>query len=207
VLYDLSGLYVRAGQRPAAEGLLRQVLKLEPSHAGASNDLGYFWAEAGTNLAEAESLTRAAVAAEPASPTMLDSLGWVLYKRGRFAEAREVYDRALAATATPDAKDDAVAAEQPDPVMLDHVGDVCYRLNDKEAAARSWDRSRQRLTEMGDEATQREDLKPLKLQLQQKQRQLQAGQPVTVAPVVETPTTAASRPAQAGAQRGTGEAR
>ena len=145
VLYDLSGLYVRAGQSPMAEGLLRQVLKLEPSHAGASNDLGYFWAEAGTNLAEAESLTRAAVAAEPASPTMLDSLGWVLYKRGRFAEAKEVYDRALAATATPDAKDDAAAAaaaEPPDPVMLDHVGDVCYRLNDKEAAGRSWERSR-----------------------------------------------------------------
>src|SRR5204862_4847671 len=104
------------------------------------------------------SLTRAAVAAEPQSATMLDSLGWVLYKRGRFAEAREVYDRALAATATPGAKDET-ANEQPDPVMLDHVGDVLYRLDDREAAGRSWARSRQRLTEMGDEATEREDLK------------------------------------------------
>jgi hypothetical protein len=87
------------------------------------------------------------------------------------------------------------------------MGDVCYRLNDKSAAAKAWDRSRQRLTEMGDEATEREDLKPLKLQVQQKQRQLQSGQPVTVSPVVETPQAPASRPAQAGAQTGTGAQR
>jgi hypothetical protein len=139
---------------------------------------------------------------------MLDSLGWVLYKRGRFAEAREVYDRALAATTAPAAAADGTPdAEKPDPVMLDHVGDVCYRLNDKDAAARAWDQSRQRLTEMGDEATERDDLRPLKLQLQQKQRQLQSGQPVTLAPVVESPGAPASRPAQAGAPTGTGAPR
>ena len=227
VLYDLSSLYTKAGQGPQAEEVLKRVLDLDPSHSGAGNDLGYLWAEQGKNLDRAEALTRAAADAEPENPSLLDSLGWVLYKRGRFGEARQVFERALALAEARVANPDEAAPENgpgnkpetkpgdksdtrpaggeakpdaADPVLLDHLGDVMYRLNDPASAGRFWERCQRRLAALGDAAAERDDLKPLKLQIQQKRRQLQAGQPVAVAPVVEEPPT--TRPVRTGAATG-----
>jgi hypothetical protein len=78
-------------------------------------------------------------------------------------------------------------------VVLDHMGDVLYRLNDRDAAGRFWERSHKRLGASDMANSSREDLKPLRLQLQNKQRQLKAGDPVSVAPVVEAADQPAAR--------------
>jgi tetratricopeptide (TPR) repeat protein len=182
VLYQLAQFYVQIQQRPTAQDVLEQVLKLQPHHAGANNDIAYFWAEEGKNLAQAEALARMAVDAEPDDASLLDSLGWVLYKRGRFQEARQVLQRALPADII---ESDAAAAEV-DPVVLDHLGDVMYRLRDSTAAARLWQRTAARLAEA---AAPRNDLKALRLQVLHKQEQLKAGEPVSVAPIPEAPQT------------------
>ena len=165
VLYDLSSLYLQNDQKDIAKDVLRQVLAIDPAHAGAANDLGYFLAEQGQSLTEAEALIRRAVEAEPFNSSFLDSMGWVLYKLGRFAEAQKFLERA----AGPDA----------DPVVLDHLGDDQYRLGDKDAASKSWKQAGERLLAAGDT---RDDLKGLQQQLLQKQQELDAGRPVTVAP-------------------------
>jgi Tfp pilus assembly protein PilF len=133
------------------------------------------WADDGRNLAEAETMIRLAVNAEPDNAAYLDSLGWVLYKRGRFEESH----RHLAeATNT---------ADQPDPVVLDHLGDVLYRLHRRQEAMDAWQRSLERLSAPRQD---RQDLKKLKLQLKQKIEQQKGGQPVNVAPVAQTGTQA-----------------
>ena len=48
-----------------------------------NNDLGYLYAEQGKNLEKAETMIRKAVADEPENSAYLDSLGWVLFKRGK----------------------------------------------------------------------------------------------------------------------------
>jgi tetratricopeptide (TPR) repeat protein len=211
VLYDLSQAYNRLGQRQTAEDVLQQVLKLDPLHAGASNDLGYAWAVQGRNLGEAEALARVAVTAEPDNAALLDSLGWVLYKRGRFDEAREALEQAVgpAFLAGLTGGDDAATREaRVDPVLLDHLGDVMYRLHNAEAAGKLWERSWARLGEMvgappDRDGDLREELVPLRLELQQKQRQLKAGRPVTVAPVAEPiPTSSPAPPTTRAARAG-----
>jgi tetratricopeptide (TPR) repeat protein len=172
VLYDLSSLYLENDQKDVAKDVLRQVLALDPTHAGASNDLGYFLAEQGQNLTQAQALIRRAVDAEPFNSSFLDSMGWVLYKLGRFAEAQKFLERA----AGPDA----------DPVVLDHLGDDQYRLGDKEAASKSWKQAGDRLLAAGDS---RDDLKGLQQQLLQKQQELDAGRPVNVAPSTQPAAT------------------
>lgn len=170
MLYSLSGLMARDEQKLGAEQILREVLRLEPDYPAASNDLGYFLTEEGRNMAEAEVLIRAAVTAEPFNTSFLDSMGWVLYKRGRFAEARKFLERA------------ASPASDADPIVLNHLGDDEYRLGERDAAAQSWKQAGQRIAVTGEE---REDLKGLTQQLIQKRQQLDAGQPVDVAPVIE----------------------
>ncbi|MDB5354665.1 MAG: Tetratricopeptide 2 repeat protein [Phycisphaerales bacterium] len=183
LLYSLSAINARVGRKDESESLLREVLRLDPSHPGAANDLGYVMTEQGRGLAEAESLIRGAVQAEPHNASFLDSMGWLLYKRGRFEEARIFLDRAVGGAKAGE------AGPQPDPVVLDHRGDVLYRLGRREAAAADWQRAAERVTELrGNRDDAPDDVKTLRQGLQNKARQLKEGQAVEVAPI-EPPAT------------------
>jgi Tfp pilus assembly protein PilF len=155
------------------EQVLEQVVKIDPQHAAACNDLGYSWADEGKNLARAEQLVRVAVAKEPDNQSFLDSLGWVLYKRSSFQEARSRLEEAIGTSSLPD------------PVVLDHLGDTLYRLNQRAAAQSQWKHSQERLGKPS--ADERDEYKQLRLQLQQKLKQAEAGADVTVAPVAQEP--------------------
>ncbi len=167
LLYSLTQLYHLIGQTATSEQLLQQVIHLDPTHAGASNDLGYEWADEGKNLSQAETLIRVAVAAEPDNESFLDSLGWVMYKQGKFDEAKKYLEQAVG------------PADLPDPVVLNHLGDALYRLSKSSDAAKVWERS---LKGIGDGDVDRDDLKELRPQLQQKIKAVQSNQPADVAP-------------------------
>jgi tetratricopeptide (TPR) repeat protein len=203
LLYQVAHLYGRVGQKATTEAVLREALALEPNHAPAANDLGYSLAEEGRDLEQAEALARLAVAAEPGNASFLDSLGWVLYKRGRFDEARQHLERSVGAGASGAAADAPGGAETgvgpgapaaddgPDAVVLDHLGDTLYRQGNEAAAGAQWERAARRILAMPPEERDRDDLKQLRLQLERKRKQLEAGQPVSVAPVTEQPPRAA----------------
>jgi tetratricopeptide (TPR) repeat protein len=169
-LYAAAGLYTRVDQKLKSEDVLEQVLRVDPQHVSASNDLGYFWADQGKNLAKAEALIRAAVEAEPDNESFLDSLAWVLYKRGEFLQSRKFLQQAIA------------SSESPDPVMLDHLGDVMYQLNDTTQAQELWKRS---LTGITTANVERSDLAPLRLKLEAKLKQASSGGKVNVAPTAQ----------------------
>lgn len=170
-LYLLAHVYQNINQQQRTEDVLGDVLKLEPGNVLANNDLGYMWADAGKNLDKSEAMIRVAVEAEPTTSAFLDSLGWVLYKRGKFAEAHQYLDKAVK------------VAEYPDPVVLDHLADSLYRLDRRPEALEVWKRSLKRLDEM---RSDRDDLKKLRLEVRQKIAQQEGGKPVNVAPIVES---------------------
>src|SRR5690606_1485912 len=130
------------------------VVRLDPSHAAASNDLGYSWADEGRRLDEAEALIRIAVEAEPVNHAFLDSLGWVLYKRSKFEEAREYLERAIG------------EAVRPDPVVVDHLGDTLYQLGHPDQAKAQWQRAMELLPE--EPRMDRPDQRDLRQELQRK---------------------------------------
>jgi len=177
-LYYVAHMYEAIDRKEVTEQILQEVVRLDPRHCGACNDLGYTWADAGRNLDRAEALVRVAVDAEPDNQSFLDSLGWVCYKRGRFAEARDYLERAIG------------SANRPDPVVLDHLGDVLYRLDRQGDAAMVWKRSLGRIGQLDGD---RDDLKALKEELEEKLKESGAGQPVKVAPIVSAP----AKPSQA----------
>jgi tetratricopeptide (TPR) repeat protein len=185
-LYYVAQLYNRVRQKEQSQGTLEEVLRLAPDDPGANNDLGYTWADDGKNLERAERMIRHAVEAEPDNPSFLDSLGWVLYKRGSFEEARHYLQQSAAGSDGP-----------ADPVVLDHLGDTLYRLHDLSGAVSHWKRSLEQLSGGID----RDDLAALRPSLQDKLRQADQGQPVKVAPSLGGSTTdpvgAPDRPARA----------
>ncbi len=126
LMYRKSNVFSIQDKLDQAEQLLVQVLKEDPEHVVANNDLAYFWADQNRNLEQALAMTRKAVAARPQQGAYLDSLGWVLYKMGDF---RESVRRLEEARTKPDGQH---------PVILDHLGDAQWRLGNAEEAKRHW---------------------------------------------------------------------
>ncbi len=59
----------------------------------------------------------------------VDSLGWVLFRRGQIDDARKELERAT------------TLDESGDPVIYDHLGDVYQRLKMRPEATRAWQRA------------------------------------------------------------------
>ncbi len=125
----LSAIAVQQNNLSQGEEWLEQVLDEFPGDVGAMNDLGYIWADQNKNLRRALAMTERAVAAEPDNAAYRDSLGWALYRVGRYDEALENLKKAVA------------KEEDPDGVILDHLGDIYQALNQTDQARDAWRRA------------------------------------------------------------------
>ncbi len=92
--FRLAVLYEKQHKRDDSIQEIKKVLKLEPNNPDAQNFLGYTYAESGINLDEAEKLVREALQAKPNSGHIIDSLGWVFYKKGQYGKAVAELERA-----------------------------------------------------------------------------------------------------------------
>jgi tetratricopeptide (TPR) repeat protein len=142
---ELYQVYSAKREFTKAEDQLQLILKDEPDDALAHNNLGYLWADQGKNLDEAERLIRKAIELDEQQKrtrprfsmdddrenyAYLDSLGWVLFRKGQFLAAKGWLERALALTGGED-----------DPTIWDHLGDVHARLNEPARARAAWQRA------------------------------------------------------------------
>ena len=134
----LSNLSVIAGDIPQAEEWLEEVLDEFPEDVGALNDLGYIWADQGKNLERALEMVRMAVDAEPENEAYLDSLGWALFRLGRYQEAIAELKK-------------ATSGDEPDPTILDHLGDAYEAVGDIAAAVDCWERAAEGLATSDDQ--------------------------------------------------------
>lgn len=67
----------------------RAAAKRWPESSVTLNALGYTLADRSDQYREAERLIRKSLKLDPENPAIIDSLGWVLYKRGRYDDALE----------------------------------------------------------------------------------------------------------------------
>jgi Flp pilus assembly protein TadD len=94
VAYQRAILLERAGRTAEAVKALEAQHRARPRDATLSNALGFILADHNRTLPRAQMLIRTALAAEPDNPAILDSLGWVSYRRGAVAAALPLLERA-----------------------------------------------------------------------------------------------------------------
>ncbi len=128
LLYARGISHERLGQWEAAEADFRKALELNPEQPQVLNYLGYSLVEKQIKLDEALDMIERAVAARPDSGYIVDSLGWVLFRLGRYEEAVEHMER-------------AVELMPVDPVVTDHLGDVYWAVGRKLEAQFQWRRA------------------------------------------------------------------
>ena len=121
IRFFLGTLLDEVGQ---TESMLRQmqiVVEMDKAYVPALNYLAYTYAEKEVNLDKAEELAQRALKFKPKDAYILDTMGWVLFKKGQFKEAVKHLS----------------AAHQIRPsesIIAEHLGDAYYKLRSFEKA-------------------------------------------------------------------------
>lgn len=127
-LYLRGICYERLKQWDKAVADFKRVLELKPDNADALNYLGYTWVDRNENLEEAFDMIRRAVALQPNSGAIVDSLGWAHYKLGEYEKARVQLEK-------------AVELSPSSATIIDHLGDVYWKVGRFREAGYQWERA------------------------------------------------------------------
>lgn len=123
--FFLGSMQDRLGSSEKTVKSMKRVLEIDANHVQALNFLAYTYAEQNHSLDEAEKLVRRALEFQPNDGYILDTLGWVLFKKGETAEAVKVLEAAY-------------KAQPGEAVIAEHLGDAYYRLQLPEKAKRMY---------------------------------------------------------------------
>jgi tetratricopeptide (TPR) repeat protein len=124
LLYDYAMDAEKTNQLDICETTLRKIIELSPKNQQAYNALGYTFAERNMRLDEAYKLIETALNLAPDDPFIIDSMGWVQFRRGKLKEAEELLRRAYAI--------------KPDPEIAVHLGEVLWARGQKADAHKLW---------------------------------------------------------------------
>ncbi len=118
--FFLGTIQDRMGDKRKVVEQMKKVIEMDPNHVQGLNYLAFTYAESNNNLEEAEKLVRRALEIEPHDGYILDTLGWILYKKGKFQESIKVLEAAL-------------KSQPNESIIAEHLGDAYnkHQLVDK----------------------------------------------------------------------------
>ncbi len=125
LFYERGVAHERSKQWDAAEADFLKALELRPEEPRVLNYLGYSWIDQGVHLDRARKMIEKAVSKRPNDGYVVDSLGWVFYRLGRYDDAVKHLER-------------AVELRPQDPIINDHLGDAYWRAGRKLEARFQW---------------------------------------------------------------------
>ena len=111
--FYLGTLYDRLGERGKSIFQMKKVIEIDSNHVQGLNYLAYTYAEASENLDEAEQLALRALDLQPNDGYILDTVGWVYFRRGETEEAIRYLEA-------------AISQKPNEAVVAEHLGDAYY---------------------------------------------------------------------------------
>lgn len=129
----LGDIYYEANDTTASFRMYQNAITFDDSNAMAKNNYAYFLSQQGGDLDKAEELSRSSLSGFDAdNPTYLDTYAWILYLKGKPAEALEWQQKAVSHIE----EEDSSGAE-----IYDHLGDIKAALSDWPGAIEAWQKA------------------------------------------------------------------
>ncbi|MCP3887611.1 MAG: tetratricopeptide repeat protein [Desulfobulbaceae bacterium] len=121
LLFEYGLLLEKKGEHQNALSKMEMVLSLQSNHPEALNFIGYTWADNNIHLEKALLYIQKASELKPDNGFIMDSLGWVYFRQGKYEEAAKTLEKSL-------------LLEPEDPHIYEHLGDVYTALENYEKA-------------------------------------------------------------------------
>jgi tetratricopeptide (TPR) repeat protein len=123
--FFLGSMHDRMDNREELIKHMKPVLEIEPEHVHALNYLAYTFAEMGKHLDEAEVHAKRALEQMPDDGYILDTYGWVMFKKGDISLATQSIERAM-------------KLQPNEAIIAEHLGDVYFAQHLAEKARRMY---------------------------------------------------------------------
>lgn len=127
MLVSLGDAYNTENHYGSSDSCYKAALTLQPNNVTALNNYSYHLSLRGENLDEAERMSAKSLKLRPDEATFMDTYGWVLYRQGRYKEAKVYILKAIESNKS-----------EADPALWEHLGDIEYKLGNKEEAVEHW---------------------------------------------------------------------
>ena len=147
----LGDLYHLKGLNTDAYAAYDSALVYRPDNIGALNNYAYYLSVERKHLDKAEEMSYRTVKAEPANSTYLDTYAWILFVKGKYAEARIYIDQAMQ------------NGGDKSSVVVEHCGDIYYQNNERGKALEYWIQAEKLATKPPEDKSEIRDEKELKL--------------------------------------------
>ena len=122
----LGDLYHTKKMNAEAYAAYDSALVYKDDNIGVLNNYAYFLSVERKNLDKAEEMSYKTVKAEPTNNTYLDTYAWILFEKGKYAEARIYIDQAIQ------------HGGMESSVVVEHCGDIYYHCGEAEKALEFW---------------------------------------------------------------------
>ncbi len=133
IIYARALFAARVGNIEQSISDFRILIEREPDDPDFLNAFGYTLADMTDRYDEARGMIERALAFKPDEPAIIDSMGWVLFKLGDFAQAISYLERAFEMTG-----DGEIGA---------HLGEVLWKTGELNAARETWNKAKEKFPE------------------------------------------------------------
>ncbi len=142
LIYQIASLAASDERFAQAAGMYEYLLKdVDPQHGMAANDYGYQLLEDDTDRPKATKFLQLALILEPEDDNVLDSVGWLRYKQGRFADDKDNGGPDGIGAISLLSKAVKRMGMDTNPTILDHYGDALWMSGKKDEAQAIWRKS------------------------------------------------------------------
>ncbi len=151
--------HIYSQQKKMDEALIeyKHVVTLAPDSPIGYNELAYHYAESGTNLDEGLEYALKAAELAPKDTAILDTLGWVYFKKRNFNKAVESLET-------------AIASRQNSPTIRYHLGMAHYKNRNINSALNEFKNSLKISTRFREASKAKDMIEMIESQLNQKQK-------------------------------------
>lgn len=131
----LADIYKEMGKISDAHRYYELALKHHEHNANVLNNYAYSLVEEGEDLEKAEWLASRAMKLNSEDKNLLDTYGWIFYKKGNYSLAKLYLRKAI-----------NLSADEPSAVCHDHLGDVYMAEGKRDEAVQEWRRAEELCT-------------------------------------------------------------
>ena len=125
VIGTLALIYNEKQNYQISDSLYEKALIINPDDPIINNNYAYSLSTRGLQLERALKMVEIALADDSLSAAFLDTKGWILYKLGRYEEAKYFVEK-------------AVSLDSKSAVLIDHLADIEFKLGNQKKAIELW---------------------------------------------------------------------